>query len=137
MNRLLGTIAAIESNDHLSLVDVVVGQDTFTAMLLETPRNAPYLTVGATVAVLFKETEVALAKNLSGNLSLRNRVPGTVRRIRHGGILCEVILDRDGQGLTSIITARAVKRLALQEGDEVEALVKANEVSLAEVRDDL
>jgi len=137
MNRLLGTIATIESNDHLSLVDVMVGQDTYTAMLLETPQTAPHLKVGKTVAVLFKETEVSLAKNLSGNLSLRNRIPGTVRRIRHGDILCEVILDRDGQRLTSIITARAVKRLALQEGDEVEALVKANEVSLAEVHDEL
>jgi molybdate transport system regulatory protein len=133
MNRLLGTITTIESNDHLSLVDVLAGQDTFTAMLLETPRSAPHLKVGNTVAVLFKETEVSLAKNLSGQLSLRNRIRATVRQIRRGDILCEVVLDRNGQTLTSIITTRAVKRLELKEGDEVEALVKANEVSLAEV----
>ena len=137
MNRLLGTITAIESNDHLSLVDVVAGQDSFTAMLLEIPQSAPYLKVGNKVAVLFKETEVSLAKNLSGKLSLRNRVCGSVRQIRRGDILCEVVLDCAGQTLTSIITTRAVKRLELQEGDEVEALVKANEVSLMEVRDDL
>jgi len=137
MNRLLGTITAIESNDHLSLVDVLAGQDTFTAMLLETPRSAPHLKVGNAVEVLFKETEVSLAKNLSGQLSLRNRVRCTVREIRRGDILCEVVLDRSGQTLTSIITTRAVKRLELQEGDEVEALVKANEVSLMEMRDEL
>jgi molybdopterin-binding protein len=137
MNRLLGTITAIESNDHLSLVDVVVGQDTFTAMLMETPQSAPHLKVGNTVAVLFKETEVSLAKELSGRLSLRNRIRGTVRQIRRGDILCEVVLDYQGQALTSIITTRAVKRLELQEGDKVEALVKANEVSLMEVSDDL
>ena len=137
MNRLLGIITAIESNDHLSLVDVAVGQDSFTAMLLETPQSAPHLKVGNRVAVLFKETEVSLAKNLSGKISLRNRVRGTVRQIRHGDILCEVVLERDGQTLTSIITSRAVKRLELQEGDEVEALVKANEVSLVEVSDEL
>ena len=137
MNRLLGTITAIESNDHLSLVDVAAGQDTYTAMLLETPRNAPHLKVGNTVAILFKETEVSLAKNLSGQISLRNRVRGTVRQIRRGDILCEVVLDRNGQTLTSIITTRAATRLALQIGDEVEALVKANEVSLVEVRDEL
>ena len=137
MNRLTGTITAIESNDHLSLVDVISGRDTYTAMLLETPRSAPHLKVGNTVAILFKETEVSLAKGLEGQISLRNRVRGTVRQIRRGDILCEVVLDRDGQTLTSIITTRAATRLALHIGDEVEALVKANEVSLVEVRDGL
>src|SRR5271169_1780356 len=137
MNRLLGTITAIESNNHLSLVDVVAGQDTFTAMLMETPHNAPYLKVGNTVAVLFKETEVSLAKNLFGELSLRNIVRGTVQQIRHSDILCEVVLDCNGKTLTSIITTRAMRRLELQKGDEVDAMVKANEVSLMEVRDEL
>ena len=137
MNHLPGIITAIESNDHLSLVDVVAGQDTYTAMLLETPHNAPHLKVGNAVTVLFKETEVSLAKNLSGELSLRNRIPGIVCQIRRGDILCEVVLERNGQTLTSIITTRAATRLALQIGDEVEALVKANEVSLVEVRDEL
>ncbi len=137
MNRLPGIIVAIECNDHLSLVDVVVGQDTFTAMLLETPQHAPHLKVGNKVEVLFKETEVSLAKELSGKLSLRNIVRGTVRQIRCGDILCEVVLEREDQTLTSIITTRAVKRLELKEGDEVDALVKANEVSLIEVRDEL
>jgi len=132
MNQLRGRIVAIESNDFLSLVDVAVGSDTFTATLLESPASAPYLAVGNAVRVLFKETEVSLAKNLSGQISLRNRIKGTVRQIRHGAILCEVELDYQGQAITSIITTRAVKRLELREGDEVEALVKANEVALME-----
>ncbi len=134
MNRLYGRITAIESSDHLSLVDVAVGQTAFTAMLLETPESSPHLRVSNEVMVLFKETEVSLAKNLSGLISLRNRVRCTVRGIRHGNILCEVTVDCDGEPLTSIITTRAVKRLELKEGDEVEALVKANEVSVVEVR---
>lgn len=137
MNCFFGIILAIESNEHLSLVDVQSGQDTYTAMLLETPQNAPHLKVGHAVTILFKETEVALAKNLSGEISLRNRIPSIVREIRRGDILCEVILERNGQQLTSIITRRAANRLALQIGDAVEALVKANEVSLMEVRDAL
>jgi molybdopterin-binding protein len=137
MNRFLGTIIAIESNEHLSLVDVVVGQDTFTSMLMETPQKAPYLKVGNTVTVLFKETEVSLAKNFSGEISLRNIVSCTVRQIRRGDILCEVVLDYQEQMVVSIITTRAVKRLELKEGDEVGVLVKANEVSLMEVHDEL
>ena len=134
MNRLPGTILSIESNEHLSLVDVMAGQMTYTAMLMETPDNAPYLKVGNQVEILFKETEVSMAKNLSGAISLRNIVRCKVQTIRSGDILCEVVLNRDGQILTSIITQRAVKRLELKEGDEVDAMIKANEVSLVETR---
>lgn len=132
MNDLRGRIAAVETNGFVSLVDVEVGGDLFTAILLETPASAPYLALGSAVRVLFKEPEVSLAKNLSGQLSLRNRMRAKVQGIRRGAILSEVTLDYQGQSITSIITTRAVERLNLQLGDEVEALVKANEVSLQE-----
>lgn len=136
MNQLRGRIIGIESNDHVSLVDVEVGGDTFSAMLLETPDSAPYLAIGNEVQLLFKETEVSLAKNLSGQISLRNRVQGRVRAVRSGVILSEVVLEYRGHTLTSIITTRSIKRLDIQQGDEVEALIKANEVSLMEVSSD-
>lgn len=136
MNQLRGRIVAIESNDHVSLVDVEINGDTFSAMLLETPESAPYLLIGNEVQVLFKETEVSLAKNLSGLISLRNRVKGRVKSIRSGVILSEVELEYRGQVLTSIITTRSIKRLDIEKGDEVEALIKANEVSLMEVSSD-
>lgn len=137
MNQLRGRITAIETNGYLALVDVAVGADSFAAILMETPASAPYLAVGREVRVLFKETEVSLAKNLSGLLSLRNRLQGKVFDIRGGAILSEVMLDYQGQCITSIITSRAVERLGLRAGDEVEALIKANEVSLMEVDDAL
>jgi molybdate transport system regulatory protein len=133
MNKLRGCITAIESNDHVSLVDVEVSGDSFTATLLETPDDAPYLKVGNVVEVLFKETEVSLAKNLSGLISLRNRMPVTVKQVRGGAILSEVVLDYRGQPISSIVTTRSIQRLDIQPGDAIEALVKANEVSLMEV----
>lgn len=135
MNILRGRITGIESNDHVSLVDVDVNGDSFTATLLETPEDAPYLKVGNMVEVMFKETEVSLAKNLSGLISLRNRVKTTVSKVRSGVILSEVVLDYRGLTISSIITTRSIKRLDIKPGDEVEALVKANEVSLMAVAD--
>ena len=135
MNILRGRITGIESNDHVSLVDVDVNGDSFTATLLETPEDAPYLKVGNMVEVMFKETEVSLAKNLSGLISLRNRVKTTVSKVRSGVILSEVVLDYRGLTISSIITTRSIKRLDIKPGDEVEALVKANEVNLMEVAD--
>ena len=136
MNRLRGRIKGIESNGHVSLVDVDVDGQVFVAILLESPQTAPYLVEGNAVDVLFKETEVSLAKNLTGLISLRNRVQTAVRHIHKGEILSEVELDYHGRSLTSIVTSRSIARLELKEGDAVEALVKANEVSLQEVTDE-
>lgn len=137
MNKLKGRIVSIESNDHVSLVDVDVSGDTFTATLLETPDDARYLRVGNSVEVLFKETEVSLAKGLSGLISLRNRMLATVKQVRSGVILGEVVLDYRGYSICSIITTRSIRRMDIKQGDEVEALVKANEVSLMEIDDGL
>ena len=137
MNRLRGRIISIQSNDHVSLVDVDVSGDIFTATLLETPDDATYLRMGNVVDVLFKETEVSLAKGLSGLISLRNRVTTTVKLVRSGIILSEVVLDYRGQAISSIITTGSIRRLDIKPGDEVEALVKANEVTLMEADDGL
>jgi molybdate transport system regulatory protein len=137
MNQLKGAIAAIQSNGHMSLVDVSIGRDTFTSILLETPESTSYLKSGHPVALMFKATEVSLGKNLSGMLSLRNRIPATVRNIRRGEILSEVELEYDGQVFYSIVTTRAVERMELAVGEAVEALVKSNEMSLKELDHDL
>ncbi|HQS58024.1 MAG: hypothetical protein B7Y56_03660 [Gallionellales bacterium 35-53-114] len=137
MNKLRGRITHIESNDHVSLVDVDVMGDSFTATLLETPDDAAYLKIGNVVEVLFKETEVSLAKGLSGLISLRNRMHTTVKQVRGGVILSEVVLDYRGRQISSIITTRSIKRMDIKAGNEVEALVKANEVTLLEVTDGL
>jgi len=130
MNRLTGKITAIEHNRHMSLVDVTVGDDVFTATLLETPETADYLQLGNEVTLMFKETEVSLAKNLTGLISLRNRFFVTVRSIERGAIMSAVGLDYCGIALSSIVTTRGVDRLQLAVGNTVEALVKANEMVL-------
>jgi len=132
MNQLKGTITAIESNGHMSLVDVAVGGDMFSATLLEAPETVDYLKAGSPVTLLFKETEVALAKDLNGLISLRNRFAATVQDIERGDILSAIKLEYAGYALTSIITTRSVARLQLVAGDKVEALIKANEIVLME-----
>ncbi|MEQ6341949.1 MAG: TOBE domain-containing protein [Gammaproteobacteria bacterium] len=132
MNRLRGRIAAIESSGQLSLVDVDVDGDTFTAIIVETPDSAGYLKLGGEILLLFKETEVSLAKNLSGLISLRNRIPASVQDIVEGDLLSQVTLDYKGNRIVSIITSRSVRRLELKTGDQVEGLVKANEMTLME-----
>jgi molybdate transport system regulatory protein len=129
VNRLRGRITAVESAGHVLLVDVAVDDKRFSAILLEA-AGAERLQPGAAVTLAFKETEVSLAKNLSGLISLRNRMRTRVRAVEKGKVLAKVTLDYHGAEVVSVITTRSAERLDLKPGDEVEALVKANEMTI-------
>jgi molybdopterin-binding protein len=81
---------------------------------------------------LFKETEVSIGKNLSGEISLRNRIHATIKQIDKGAVLCKIILDYKEIEIGSVITTRSANKLQLNVGDRVVGLVKANEVSIME-----
>ena len=130
MNKLIGKIVLIESSQHMSMVDIDVEGDIFSSIVLETPDRASYLKIGSSIVLLFKETEVSLAKNLSGLISLRNRFKARIKGIEKAEILSKIIFDYKGKELISIISTRSTQKLSLTEGDEIEWLVKTNEVSL-------
>lgn len=130
MNRLPGTICAIDMHGSIALVDALVGEHRFTATLIGAGEEVAGWTVGMPVTLLFKETEVSLAKNLSGLISMRNRIPATVKGIVHGKLLTSVALDFNGHALESVITTRSSQAIGLAVGDLVEGLVKANEMTL-------
>lgn len=130
MNRLPGTITAIQRAGHVALADVEVSGSIMSALLIEGIAMATPLKPGTVVQVLFQETEVSLAKQLAGIISLRNRLSACVTRIDMGEILTRTTLDYHGHQIISIITTRSAQRLSLAVGDEVEALIKANEVTL-------
>lgn len=131
MNKLKGKIVHIDYDQAIALVDVEVDKEIFSCVLLETPSSASYLRIGKDVFLLFKETEVSIGKNLTGLISLRNRIKSKIKSIKEGKILTKIILDFRGQEIISIISSRSRQRLDLKIGDEVEWLVKANEISLS------
>ena len=114
----------------MSMVDIDVDGDVFSSIVLETPATAAYLKKGSSVNLLFKETEVSIGKNLTGLISLRNRFKATIKNLEKSDILTKVFLNYKGKAIISIISTRSAQKLALAEGDEVEWLVKTNEVSL-------
>lgn len=138
MNRLPGRIIAIETCGSIALIDVDAVGHRLTATLVGASAEAAGWPEGMAVTLLFAETEVALAKNLSGLISLRNRIRGTIVELERGTVLARVVLDVGGRRLVSVITTRSSQALALAVGDEVEALVKANEMSIvaADLDDD-
>jgi molybdate transport system regulatory protein len=130
MNKLSGIILKIQQSGAILLVDVDVDGHGFSAMLIESATQPEWLQTGNLIDLIFKETEVSLAKNLSGIISMRNRMKCMVQQIERGELLSKVSLQFQKYTITSAITTRSVDSLDLRIGDEVEALVKANEVSL-------
>jgi molybdopterin-binding protein len=132
MNQLQGTITDIESAGDISLVTIAAARQLFSALVIDTPATAAYLQTGRTVVMVFKETEMAIGKNLAGGLSLRNRFPARIRSIESGTLLSRLELDFRGFPLQAVITTRSVAELQLVAGEEVVGLVKTNEISLTE-----
>ena len=130
MNKLPGVITNIQQSGAILLVDADVNGHGFSALLIESASRPEWLQVGNSIDLVFKETEVSLAKNRSGMISMRNRMKCTVQHIERGELLSKVVLQFQEYLITSAITTRSVISLDLKIGDVVEALVKANEVSL-------
>jgi molybdopterin-binding protein len=120
----------IQQSGIILLIDAKVDKYDFSALLIDAVASHQWLYVGAKVNLVFKETEVSLAKNLSGMISTRNRMKSTVSLIEIGELISKVTLDFNGFKIVSVITTRSVDMLNLIVGNEVEALVKANEISL-------
>jgi len=137
MNILQGTIVEIQSSNMVSLISVDVNGALFSSIILEGKKGRLSYKKGQPVNVVFKETEVGLAKNLSGLISFRNRFPGTIKTIEKGLVLTKVCLDYRGVNIKSIISTQSAADMKLQVNDDVEWLVKTNEVSLMQVPHDV
>jgi molybdopterin-binding protein len=64
-------------------------------------------------------------------LSARNQLRGTIRDIKLGTVMAEVVLDVGGQEVVSAITRSSVERMGLKVGDSVLAVIKATEIMVA------
>jgi molybdate transport system regulatory protein len=65
-------------------------------------------------------------------ISARNQLPATVKTITEGAVMAEVVVEVDGgHEIVAAITAESVRRLGLEKGSRVVAVIKSTEVMLA------
>ncbi len=64
-------------------------------------------------------------------LSARNQLAGTVKEVRKGAAIANVVVEVGGQRIVSSITVEAADELGLAEGSDVTVIVKASDVILA------
>jgi molybdopterin-binding protein len=61
-------------------------------------------------------------------LSARNQLPATVKSVKLGNVMAEVVMDVAGIEIVSAITRGSAEALKLQAGDKVKAIIKSTEV---------
>ena len=132
MNILTGQITALEVNGNLTLVTAKVDNVVFKSIVIETPQSASYLEVGREIKLLFKETEVIIASGTISNISLQNRITGSVSQIEKGTLLSRLTVRTPVGDIVSIITTKSVEQLKLMKGVKVTAMIKTNEITLSE-----
>jgi molybdopterin-binding protein len=65
-------------------------------------------------------------------LSARNVLKGTVKRVEHGTVNSEIVIELPGgTEVVSMITRHSAESLGLREGQEVYAVIKASNVMVA------
>ncbi|NNE03360.1 MAG: TOBE domain-containing protein [Eudoraea sp.] len=132
MNSFTGHIVSIEESEKMSLVTVSIGDDLrMKAIILETSETASYLKLDNPIRVLFKETEVVIGTAKPHQISLQNRIPGTVSQIEKSGLLSKITVQSNAGDIVSIISTQAIMDLDIQEGSSILAMIKLNEVMLS------
>ncbi len=131
MNSLKGKIEAINVSGDLSIITIKVNETLFSAIVIDTPETDPYLVKGNPVQVIFKETEVIIGIGSVEGISLRNKLFGEVISIASDNLLSKLVIDTDVGEITSIITSNSVKRLKIEIGTKLTAMIKTNELMLS------
>jgi molybdopterin-binding protein len=63
-------------------------------------------------------------------LSARNQFKGTIKEIKVGNVMAEVVVTVGNLEIASAITKASVERLGLKQGDTVTAVIKSTDVMI-------
>jgi molybdate transport system regulatory protein len=130
MNRIEVIIKQVMNSGGIIMVDMEADGLTMTSLMIDTPHNPGWLKQGNQVYAVFKETEVSIAKDFTGKISLRNKIPCRVQQIDRGELMSIIHMTFGDFHIQSAITSRSIDMLDLQKDDEVVAMIKANEITL-------
>jgi molybdopterin-binding protein len=63
-------------------------------------------------------------------ISARNQLPATIKSVKLGGVMAEVVMSVGGFEIVSAITRGSAEELGLKAGDTVKAIIKSTEVMI-------
>ncbi|QKF80577.1 TOBE domain-containing protein [Halarcobacter ebronensis] len=133
MNKIVATISKIHNIENLNIVEFESEGMKLKMMSLDLKENTK---VGQSVFLTVKPTHIAVAKNLSGDLSYSNQIESKVFKMDEGELLSVIYAKASEIELQSIITTDSAKRMNIKIGDKLTLLIKASDLSILEVIDD-
>ncbi len=128
MNKLQGKIVAINQSNLLTKIEIKCHDVSFTSFAIDFNNNNNK--IGSDIAILFKESEVGIAKNFSGEISFENRFACKVQNIQIDKFLTQITLSFFKQSINSIISSTSARCMNLKIGDTVMAFVQSIEIIL-------
>lgn len=133
MNVLEGEIYNIESSKGISLIDIKIDDDNFSALIINSDATESYIQKGNRVKMLFKETEISLKKYHKNIVKRQNKIIVEVNSIIKGQILSEVKLEYKNKTITALILTRLLNELLLEEKNKAVMVLRSQELLLAEI----
>lgn len=125
MNILPATIKSIIASEHLSCVNIEVGDNEFHLLLAQILDEK---LLGSDLKIAFKETEVILLKeSIHSSANLAN---ATILKIEKGLVLTQVSLLYKTFEIKSLISTLSFNRLHVSEGEVITWMVQPSEISL-------
>ena len=133
MSQMVATVKSIENLEQLNIVEFEFNAHVLKMMSLDLNSN---IRIGKKVLLSVKPTNIALAKDLAGEISFSNQMEATIQTLTHGKLLSSVGLTINNIVFESIITLSSAKRMNLRINDEVIMLIKASDLFILDVFDD-
>ena len=130
MSQILAQVTDIESYKTLHIVKFRCGDEVLSMTSLELGGD---VSVGSRVKLIIKPTHIAIAKEFVGEISHSNQIKSIIKSINNGRLLSAIKLQFQDTVLESIITLSSSQKMELKVGDNIIALIKANEISIGEV----
>ncbi len=63
-------------------------------------------------------------------LSARNQLPATIKSVKLGNVMAEVVMAVGGVEIVAAITRESAEQMGLKAGDAVKAVIKSTEVMI-------
>ncbi|AXX92313.1 transporter [Malaciobacter molluscorum LMG 25693] len=129
MNNLEATVSKIDTIDNLNIVEFKFYDVTLSMMSLDLYN----IKVNTDVILTIKASNIAIAKEFQGQISLANSIACKIIQLEIGKLLTSIKLKHKNSTFTSIITSKSAKRMNLALNDNVNAVFKSSELSIKEV----
>ena len=133
MSKIVAIVKSIRTHQNLNIVEFDFMNTLLKMMSLDLNDDVK---IGKKVELSVKPSNISIAKNLIGEISLSNQIVATIQSLENGQLLTSVILKINDTLLESIITVDSSKRMNLQIGEVVTILIKASNLSIGEVLND-